>query len=54
MHSLRFDNAFLRELPGDPEPRVFPRQVQGALWSAVAPTPVAAPQLLAYSPEVAA
>ena len=54
MTPLRFDNALIDTLPGDPEPRVFPRQVQGALWSAVAPTPVAAPQLLAYSPEVAA
>ena len=54
MPPLRFDNAFLRELPGDPEvgPRV--RQVEGALWSRVAPTPVAAPKLLAYSAEMAA
>jgi len=54
MTPLCFDNALIDTLPGDPEPRVFPRQVQGALWSAVAPTPVAAPQLLAHSPEVAA
>ena len=53
MH-IEFDNAFLRELPGDPEagPRV--RQVEGAAWSAVAPTPVAAPRLLAGSVEAAA
>jgi uncharacterized protein YdiU (UPF0061 family) len=50
----RFDNAFLRELPGDPEPRVFVRQVRGALWSKVEPTPVAAPRLLAHSREMAA
>ena len=51
---LRFDNAFRRELPGDPErgPRV--RQVQGALWSEVQPTPVEAPRLLAHSREMAA
>ena len=54
MTPLRFDNALIDTLPGDPEPRVFPRQVQGALWSAVEPTPVAAPRLLAHSREVAA
>ncbi len=48
-----FDNAFLRALPGDPEPRNFVRQVEGALWTAVAPTPVAAPRLLAHSAEMA-
>jgi uncharacterized protein YdiU (UPF0061 family) len=48
-----YDNAFLRELPGDPEsgPRV--RQVEGAAWSQVAPTPVVNPRLLAYSREMA-
>lgn len=50
---LNFDNRWVRELPGDPETRNVPRQVEGALWSPVAPTPVAAPRLLAYSPEVA-
>jgi len=51
---LRFDNRFLHELPGDEEtgPRV--REVRGAAWSSVMPTPVAAPTLLAYSPEMAA
>ena len=48
-----FDNAFLRALPGDPEPRNFVRQVEGAAWSAVAPTPVTAPRLLAHSAEMA-
>jgi uncharacterized protein YdiU (UPF0061 family) len=50
---LRFDNALLRDLPGDPEagPRI--RQVAGAAWSRVAPTPVPAPVLLAHSREVA-
>ncbi len=50
--SLRFDNAFVRELPGDTQAGGRPRQVQGALYSRVNPTPVAAPRLLAYSPEV--
>ncbi|MEO5963794.1 MAG: protein adenylyltransferase SelO, partial [Thermomonas sp.] len=53
-YALRFDNRFLRALPGDPEARVFPRQVPGALWSAVQPTPVVAPRLLAHSREMAA
>ena len=53
LSSLRFDNAFVRELPGDPQQGGRPRQVQGALYSRVSPTPVAAPQLLAYSREVA-
>lgn len=50
---IEFDNAFLRELPGDPEagPRV--REVEAA-WSRVEPEPVAAPRLLAWSPEAAA
>ena len=54
MPELRFDNAFVRELPGDPElgPRL--RQVEGALYSSVQPTPVAAPRLLAHSAEMAA
>src|SRR5690606_37992774 len=54
MHSLEFDNAFLRELPGDPEAGPRLRQVQGAAWSRVEPTPVAAPRLVAHSPQVAA
>ncbi|MBC7709899.1 MAG: YdiU family protein [Rhizobacter sp.] len=51
---LKFDNRFLRTLPGDANPRNHARQVQGAFWSRVAPTSVAAPRLIAYSPEVAA
>ena len=51
---LPHDNRFLRELPGDPLADNRTRQVHGALWSAVTPTPVAAPRLLAHSPEVAA
>src|SRR3569623_523595 len=54
MHNLRFDNAFVRELPGDPEQDNRARQVQGALYTRVAPTAVAAPRILAYSLEVAA
>ena len=48
-----FDNRFIRELPGDPESRNFPRQVYEALWSPVTPSPVAHPKLLAASSQVA-
>lgn len=51
--TLQFDNAFLRELPGDPSQAPGTRQVEDAAWSWVAPTPVAKPELLAWSPEVA-
>ena len=54
MLKLRFDNAFVRELPADPERGARLRQVDGALYSLVEPTPVAAPRLLAYSTETAA
>ena len=52
--SLRFDNRFITELPGDPEEGSRIRQVRSALWSRVMPTPVAAPSVLAWSPECAA
>ncbi|HEX2676468.1 MAG TPA: YdiU family protein [Polyangiales bacterium] len=54
MKTLQFDNRFVNELPGDPERRPHRRQVHRAAWSHAAPTPVAAPRLLAHSPEVAA
>ncbi|MCW4454019.1 YdiU family protein [Flavobacterium sp. MXW15] len=54
MTPLRFDNRFIRQLPGDPESGPRLREVREALWSAVMPTPVAAPRLLAHSAEVAA
>ena len=50
---LHFDNAFRRALPGDPETANYTRPVSAALWSAVQPTPVSAPRLLALSPAVA-
>ncbi len=53
-HAHRFDNAFVRELPGDAGTGAWPRQVHGALYSRVAPTPVSAPTVIAHSPEVAA
>ncbi len=54
MTSLHFDNRFVAELPGDPERSNRRRQVLGACWSAVEPTPVAQPVLLAHAHEVAA
>ncbi len=53
MHSLRFDNAFVRDLPADVQKDGPPRQVHGALYSRVNPTPVFAPKLIAYSREMA-
>src|SRR5919205_916716 len=50
---LRFDNAFVRELPPDPHADNRRRQVHGALYSPVDPTPVAQPKVIAYSQEVA-
>jgi uncharacterized protein YdiU (UPF0061 family) len=51
--AMIFDNRFTRELPGDPETRNTRRQVLGACYSRVKPTPVAAPRLVAHSPEAA-
>lgn len=51
---LRFDNRFVRELPGDQEPLNYPRQVLGACYSRVSPTKVAKPYTVAYAREVAA
>jgi uncharacterized protein YdiU (UPF0061 family) len=53
LENLRFDNRFVRELPEDPEAANHRRQVLGACYSRVMPTPVAQPRLLAYSREVA-
>ena len=54
LDALTFDNAFLAELPGDAETGVRRREVRGALWSRVTPTPVAAPRTLAVSREMLA
>lgn len=53
MQSLTFDNRFIASLPGDPATRPGVREVRAAAWSAVEPTPVAAPSLLACSKETA-
>ncbi|MBX7080538.1 MAG: YdiU family protein [Nannocystaceae bacterium] len=54
LQDLRFDDRFVRELPADPREDRGRRQVLGACHSAVTPTPVAAPRLLAYSEPLAA
>jgi serine/tyrosine/threonine adenylyltransferase len=54
LDDFRFDNRFVTELPADPESTNRRRQVHGALFSSVDPTPVAAPHLIAFSAEVAA
>ena len=54
MFNLHFDNAFVRDLPGDPEQGPGLRQVEGALYSLIAPTPVTTPVVLAHSAETAA
>ncbi|MGB4859700.1 MAG: YdiU family protein [Dokdonella sp.] len=54
MIQFDFDNAFRRELPGDPESGTRRREVRGAFWSDVLPTSVARPRLIAHSSEVAA
>jgi uncharacterized protein YdiU (UPF0061 family) len=54
MQTFRFDNSFVRHLPADPEAGPRRRHVHGALYSRVDPTPVAAPRLIAHSPEMAA
>lgn len=53
MQTLQFDNQFTRELPADPITENARRQIVGAIYSRVQPTPVAAPYLVAYSAELA-
>lgn len=53
MQNLTFDNRFTEDLPADPETENFRRQVVGACYSRVQPTPVADPRLAAWSREMA-
>jgi serine/tyrosine/threonine adenylyltransferase len=48
-----FRSRVLDTLAGDRSGDLAPRQVHGALWSTVVPTPVAAPRLLAWSEPLA-
>ena len=52
--TLRFDNGFAATMPRDPRTDLAPRQVKGALYSLVQPTPVSQPTLLGWSKDVAA
>jgi uncharacterized protein YdiU (UPF0061 family) len=54
LDDLVFDNRFIRELPADEETINHRRQVIGACYSRVKPTPVMNPKCIAYSREVAA
>lgn len=50
---IRFDDRFVRSLPADGESANLVRQVRGAAYSKVQPTPVSKPTMLAWVPEVA-
>ena len=49
---MKFDNRFVRGLPGDPETGNGSRQVSNACYTHVEPTPVKAPRLLARADPV--
>ncbi len=53
LDELTWDNRFTASLPADPHPDNRRRQVAGAAFSRVAPTPTAAPRTLAWSEEMA-
>lgn len=50
---FHFDNKFVRELPADPETKNHRRQVLEACFSYVSPRKFKAPELVAYSKEMA-
>jgi uncharacterized protein YdiU (UPF0061 family) len=50
---LPWNNTFTAELPADPNEGTALRQVTGAAFSRVAPTAVAAPEMIAWAPELA-
>ena len=52
--SIHFTNRFTHDLPADPSLSRHSRQVEGAAYSIVEPVPVAAPSLLAHTPDLAA
>jgi uncharacterized protein YdiU (UPF0061 family) len=53
LDALTFDNRFVRELPADLDTQNEPRQVVGACYSNVLPTPVRQPRTVAFAKEVA-
>ena len=54
LDQLVFDNRFVQGLPGDKTAENYRRQVHHACYSRVMPTPVSAPELVAFSREAAA
>lgn len=54
IESLAFRSTYVDSLPADPREDNQVRQVRGACFSRVTPTPVSAPKLLALIPEVCA
>lgn len=52
LNELEFDNRFVNKLPADPDLSNGRRQVVGACYSRVLPTPVIKPTLIAYAAEV--
>lgn len=53
LDDLEFVERFTARIPGDNDSSAIPRQIHGAGWSPVTPSPVSAPRTLAVSPEVA-
>lgn len=53
LDDLEFVERFTARIPGDNDASAIPRQIHGAGWSPVTPSPVSAPRTLAVSPEVA-
>jgi uncharacterized protein YdiU (UPF0061 family) len=53
LDQLQFDNRLVRELPADPIAENYRRQVTGACYSLLNPTPVRAPKLICASMDVA-
>ncbi len=52
LSEMHFDNRFVRCLPADPATENVPRAVRNACYTFVDPTPVRAPQLLAWADPV--
>jgi uncharacterized protein YdiU (UPF0061 family) len=54
LSGVRYDDSFVRDLPGDAVTDNVPRGVRNACYTRVDPTPVRAPQLLGWSDAVGA
>ncbi|MDX5347859.1 MAG: protein adenylyltransferase SelO family protein, partial [Hymenobacteraceae bacterium] len=53
LNSKTYKNEFVENFPGDESGDLRPRQTPGVLYSKAIPTPVAKPELLAWSEELA-